>query len=186
MQVGNVERVIGQEGTFAQGRRASYLYREWPDNYVDELEADGGTVFLRDQSGVGRALHFEGNRFRTIVSSVSFSAMGERYRDSLMATYVRYLTAGAGLEDGNRVAPRSRGLTVAPNIVRVGQTVTINADNGANRIDIFDKAGRHTAGWPSTPNVDTDWVARVPAGTYFVLRSGTGSAQARRLTVLER
>ena len=100
---GNVSTVTGQSGTFVEGKDFSYLYRQGPDNYVDYISANGGTIIYASQDGRGRAVCYDGgnNGYRAIHSAFIFGALrnGIDNKNELMNLYVNYLTELIGIEE---------------------------------------------------------------------------------------
>ncbi len=80
-----------------------YPYKTTADNYVDEFSARGGTVIFESQDGIGRIVAYDEGGYRTITSSVIFSAFdesGKMSRLEMLEACVEFLTEGTGLESG--------------------------------------------------------------------------------------
>lgn len=92
---GNVSTLAGQVGTIVEGKDYQYLYQDWPDQYVDLINATNGTLLYQCQSGFGRAVEYEGagNSYRAIHSSCTFGGLrdGSSTKEELMAIYLNYL-----------------------------------------------------------------------------------------------
>ena len=92
---GNVSSITGQFGSIVDGKTYSYLYKEPPDNFVDYISANGGTIIFKSQDSLGRAVMYSGpsNNYRTIHSSFVFSALrdGLHTKEQLMDIYLNYL-----------------------------------------------------------------------------------------------
>jgi hypothetical protein len=157
----------------------NYPYQTGPDNYVDEVSANGGTVFFLDQTNIGRAVAHGGGTWRTIYSTVVFGALGEQdSRGALMNAYVHYLLTGMGLAGSGRsaVAPALLG----PNPVRAGQPLRLRS-SGPGTVGLYDAFGRRVAEWQSGADRTIFGLA---AGTYLVRFTGADGAVTRPLTVV--
>ncbi len=114
---GNVNTVTGQSGSITNGKNYDYLYRRGPDNYVDYIGANGGTIFFKSQDGFGRAVNYGGtsNNYRAIHTTFIFGALrnGTNTKNELMSTYMQYLLATNVEESEPDVALHN--LTIAPN-----------------------------------------------------------------------
>jgi len=95
--IGNVNNVTGTTGSITSGSNFTYLYQQEPDNYVDVIDADSGTIIFRSQDSYGRAISYGGstNSYRAIHSSFIFGALrdGANTKEELMAIYLNYLHA---------------------------------------------------------------------------------------------
>lgn len=167
MYQGNVRTLTGVPGTFADGFSFEYLWMQPPDSYVDQLGADGGTLFLVDQGDTGRAVSNAPGPYRTIVSSVIFSALQGTGRAAAIAAYMHFLTDGQAIVEERPVElPRFR---VWPN--PVAQTGSLHfALSEPAAVTVTNAAGRVVAALPAGTNVLP--VRGLAAGVYFV-RSGT-------------
>ena len=94
--LGNIDSVLGVEGTFLGG--LVYRFPQWAD--VDEkpdiITASGtGNLILTSQDGLGRAVSNIGNGYRVITSSIIFGAIfaseGNPEPDQLFAAYLDFL-----------------------------------------------------------------------------------------------
>lgn len=74
-----------------------YMYGDWPDKYMNSIEADGGVIFFRSQEEKGRAVVYAGEEgsYRAIHSCFVFGAMKDALsshsKAEIMAAYMRYL-----------------------------------------------------------------------------------------------
>lgn len=93
--IGNVSSLTGQSGTFVQGYNYDYLFQQDPDNFVDEITANGGTIIYASQDAVGRAIMYDGpgNNYRALHSTFIFGALqsGTNTKEELMQVYMNYL-----------------------------------------------------------------------------------------------
>jgi hypothetical protein len=184
---GNVQTLAGQAGTFADGMSFGYPYQGWPDSYVDEIGENGGSLYLRCQSGTGRAVHYENANYRTIFSAVVFSALGGDDRPSLMAAYINYLTTGLGIEETpGTLRPF---VQVRGNPVPRAGVIEMRVSTGIDRLEVLDASGRVIA-VPAVRDEAASWNLRdrsggiVPAGTYFLRATGPGGAATNSFVVL--
>ncbi len=103
MATGNVQNVTGQTGTFTDGLTYDYLYQELPDNFVDWIGPNNGTIYFTSQDSKGRAVCYSGpaGAQRAIHSAAIFGALrnGTNTRDYLMNLYSNYLTQLLGVEE---------------------------------------------------------------------------------------
>lgn len=92
---GNISSVTGQTSTITQGLDYNYLHQRSPDNFVDQISADGGTIIYECQNPFGRAVIYEDatSGYRTIHSTFIFGALrdGTSVKQDLMAVYLDYL-----------------------------------------------------------------------------------------------
>ncbi len=190
MNTGNVQNLTGQQGTFAQGVNLGYLYRKGPDNYVDEIGENGGTIYLRDQSGIGRAIYYQSANYRTVFSAVIFGALQGTQRPSLMARITKYLLTGSGIEENLAVVPSI--LKIEPNPTRGNGTIYFRISGNVRNLTVFDAFGRTVAGWRlnSEKEMTISWNLLnsnrepLPAGIYFVRMTGTGFTTTKSFVVL--
>jgi hypothetical protein len=183
--MGNVQNLVGQSGTLAQGMSFSYTYNQGPDAYVDEFDAAGGTVCFRDQSSIGRVINYGPGSYRTITSAVIYGAQRGADRNRLMAAYVNYLVYGLGLEGGAPIRTASEFLAT-PNPACAG-SVRFSAAGQYDRVTITGADGR-TVAEISLSGQDTRtaiWDCRAaPAGTYIARVTGSSGTVVREFVVL--
>ena len=187
---GNVQDLVAPYGSFARGLDVGYLYRENPDNYVDEFGANGGTIVYEDQSQIGRVVSYNHSGYRTICSSVIFGAMQGANRDRLMAAYVRFLLTGAAIEDRDltELPGNSDRIPRITTPVRSGfLTIHLNPrfldSSNPLSVSIFDASGRpilHSAICTLTFEMPLD----LPAGTYFCRLTAKGSTYSLPFIVI--
>ncbi|MGB3341126.1 MAG: hypothetical protein WBB37_06565 [bacterium] len=93
--IGNISSISGQNNTITQGLNFEYLYQQGPDNYVDLISANGGTMIYQCQNPSGRAVIYEDptDGYRTIYSTFIFGALrdGTNTKQDLMTAYLDYL-----------------------------------------------------------------------------------------------
>ncbi len=68
---------------------------------MDEFGSDGGEIIFQSQDGKGRIVAYDEGGYRTITSSVIFSAFdesGKMQRLEMLLACVEFLTEGTGLE----------------------------------------------------------------------------------------
>lgn len=178
--LGNVSSLVGRTGTLAHGMNLTYPWSTGPDSYVDEIGANGGTLFFLDQSNIGRAVCHTNGTWRTIFSSVVFGALGgQDDRAGLMAAYVRYLLTGMALTEQPPVASRP-WLQVSPNPAPAGGAVRFRSGT-AGTFTVFDAFGRRVGEWQGR---EATWsLPGVNAGTYFVRLTAAGVTVTRPLVV---
>ncbi|MFO7676475.1 MAG: hypothetical protein R6X12_09195 [bacterium] len=177
-------------GTFAAGLAFGHAYGEPPDAWVDEIGEDGGTLFLRDQSGVGRAIHYSNSNWRTAFSAPVFGAIRPTDRTDLMRGITNFLLDGTAVGERPGAAGPA-GFTVAPNPARPGQPVRVRVPAGTGRVTVHDASGRTVATLEPDHAGVASWSClrpdgrAVPAGAYFV-RAATGGQTLGRTLVLAR
>lgn len=92
---GNVQSVTGQSGTFVAGLSYNYMYQQLPDNYVDYIGSNGGTMLFCSQETYGRVICYGGpsNSYRSIYSTFNLSALrnGANTKLQLVQRYMNYL-----------------------------------------------------------------------------------------------
>uniref|UniRef100_A0A7C3UQ64 T9SS type A sorting domain-containing protein n=1 Tax=candidate division WOR-3 bacterium TaxID=2052148 RepID=A0A7C3UQ64_UNCW3 len=186
MGTGNVQNLIGQPNTFAQGINLSYLYQQGPDNYVDELGEQGGRLYFLDQNGIGRGIYYRGGNYRTILSSVIFGALQGTERTRLLRSYLQYLLSGTGMEE-EKEKPI---LTITPNPVSLSQRMKIKIPEGIERVAVFNSSGRLIREWKIQKGKTLFWdllaeeKIGVSPGTYFLLASGSGKRISQSFILL--
>jgi len=141
---GNVQNLVGQWGSFARGLDVGYLYRQDPDNYVDEFGTSGGSMVYVDQSGIGRVVCYDHAGYRTVCSSVIYGALqGSDNRSRLMSAFMRYLLTGAGIAGEIQLPKCDAGLTLSPTPVSPGRVVRVSVPAGASGVlTVRDASGR--------------------------------------------
>jgi len=182
---GNCQTLTGQPGTFVAGMEFGYA-DGGPNAYTNQIDAAGGTVIFRDQSDVARAVSFNPDLSRTVMSSVLYGAFSPGYeRGQLMTAYLDYLLHGLAV--GGEARVRVERVGASPNPAR--SMVRFSAP-GASRLSVLDLTGRTLAEWrvgTGSACVSWDLTAdgrRVPPGTYLVRASGRGTASTRPFVVV--
>jgi hypothetical protein len=172
---GNVQNLVGQWGSFARGLDVGYLYRQNPDNYVDEFGTNGGSMVYVDQSGIGRVVCYDHAGYRTICSSVIYGAMqGGDNRAKLMSACVRYLLTGTGIAEETRLLIGNTGLTLSPTPVSQGRAVGVSVPAGASGVLTVRDASGRIISRSTVParsyaqTVELRLAESLPAGAYFV------------------
>jgi len=118
-QTGNIETVFGETGSVVEGLDYDYLYQQPPDNLVDHIDANGGSIIFASQDGIGRGVMYAGvsNTYRTINTSFIFSALvnGIHTKNDLMEAYMDYLTGNTAVDEHENGIANALSLTVSPN-----------------------------------------------------------------------
>jgi len=183
---GNVQSLAGDPGTFADGLSLEYPYQQGPDSYVDEFDADGGTVVLRSQDKIGRAVCYETPTYRTVVSATVFGASSGAKTNALMSAYMDYLVLGTGISEGS--APGgAAAAAVTPSVARAGAAVCFATSGPARRLSVLDICGRSVANWqvPAGDAVTTWNVgSEVGPGAYFLQVRGSARTSTHPFTVV--
>jgi flagellar hook assembly protein FlgD len=144
--VGNVISLEGQDGTIAESMSYDYLYQQGPDNYVDEIGENGGTLFFKSQDGKGRTVYYggSGNSYRAIHSTVIFGALanGANTKDNLMNVFMNYLTELTGIQE--YAAEQGRQVfSVFPNPVATSANISFSLSRPARvTTSIYNTAGQ--------------------------------------------
>ena len=189
---GNVSLVEGQPATIAEGKNYNYLYQEPPDHYVDEIDADEGTILFRDQTGIGRAISYSGpgNSYRVIHSTFLFGALRDSIntRTELMANYMQYLTQFTGIQDDFQPKPvNPNRLRNNPNPFSSVTKIYWNITSSCQvELKIFDCSGSLVKGifygkkdfgsYELTWDGKDNFGGNVKPGTYFIqLKTGSFS-----------
>jgi hypothetical protein len=183
---GNVQSLTGETGTFAGGLSFEYPFQQGPDNYVDEFGAEGGTVVLRSQDGIGRAVCNEASGYRTVLSSTIFGATSGTDRDALMAACMNYLVLGTGISQGDKPQPAARA-AVVPSVARVGRAVRLQTSGLARELSVLDVSGRVVTHWqlPAGDAVTTWNVgSEVVPGAYLLQVRAKGRTDTRPFTIV--
>jgi hypothetical protein len=147
MATGNVQNVAGQTGTFADGLTYDYLYQQVPDNYVDWIGSNNGTIYFTSQDSEGRAVNYSGpsGAYRAIHSAVILGAMSngttKSTKNELMDMYVDYLTELIGVEERERTVVSN--LTVYPNPAFGSVSLSFNLSHAGHvTASIYNVAGQ--------------------------------------------
>lgn len=179
---GNVISVEGQDGSIAQGANYDYLYQEGPDNFVDEIGENGGTMIFKSQESKGRAVCYSGltDNYRAIHSAFIFGALrnGTNTKAELMTRYMEYFAELTGIEEygseQERVSfsvfpnPAKTSANISFSLVRPGR-VAAKIHNAAGQVvsklaeGSFD-AGAHDLVWNLTDSKGRG----LPNGTYIL------------------
>jgi FlgD Ig-like domain/HYDIN/CFA65/VesB-like, Ig-like domain len=90
-----IETIYGMHFTFLDNTSLTYMYGSSADYGIDELDVQAGTVLYESQDHKARSAYFEGEGFRSIVSSSFFGSMVD---DTFTKAQVmeQYLTFLAG------------------------------------------------------------------------------------------
>ncbi len=170
---GNVSSLAGQPGTLAQGMSFTYPYGEGPDSWVDEFDAAGGAVCLRDQSSTGRVVSYKlTGGYRTVCSAVIFGALRGPDRNRLMRAYLNHLLHGTGLAEPDRGVRSAGQVRVSPN--PASGLVEFQTTGRASSVVVLDASGRSVTECCITDGKALWDASSVPAGTYFVVDKGSG------------
>ncbi|HIE06339.1 MAG TPA: T9SS type A sorting domain-containing protein [bacterium (Candidatus Stahlbacteria)] len=143
---GNVQSVTGQTGSITEGKSYSYLYKQGPDNYVDYIGPNGGTIFFKSQDNRGRAVNYNGqsNNYRSIHSAFIFGALrnGSNTKNELMGIYMNYLLGGPEVTE-QLADVKGLNLIAYPNPFskRVTLNLSLRKDSYV-RIQIYNTAGQ--------------------------------------------
>ncbi len=183
---GNVQSLTGEAGSFAEGFSFGYPYQQGPDSYVDEFGADGGTVILRSQDGIGRAVCNEASGYRTVLSSTVFGATSGTDHDALMTAYMDYLVLGTGISQNDKPWLAAR-VAVVPSVARVGRAVRMQTSGPARELTVLDVSGRAVTGWqlPAGDAVTTWNVGSEAApGAYFLQVRADGRTDTHPFTIV--
>ncbi len=180
--VGNVISLEGQDGTIAEGMSYDYLYQQGPDNYVDEIGENSGTLFFKSQDGIGRGICYAGptNSYRAVHSTVIFGALvnGTNTKTELMNDYMSYMLQLTGVEEYS-IEQERNALSVFPNPVAASANIRFSLTRPGHVVaSIYNTAGQlvsrladhefgtgdHSLVWHS---VDTNG-RRLSNGTYIL------------------
>jgi hypothetical protein len=137
-----------------------YPYQEGPDSYVDILDVNGGTLYLRDQSETGRAVFYQNSNYHTILSAVIFGAVRGAQREALIEKYIQYLTFGTGVVEEKNKTFDITGRTIAE----------WELESGNNKMISWNLQGRSEE--------------PIPTGTYFVRMMGSGISVTQSFVIL--
>ena len=143
----NVQLVNGEAGTFAEGMSFDYLYGQGPDNYVDIIQASGGTMVFRSQDNLGRVILYSGasDNYRAIHSTVMFGALrdGALSKTDLMGDYLDYLNELIGVQELEDVFVQN--IQLAPNPSRGPMSLRFTLTQpGRVSVKIYNTVGQLT------------------------------------------
>ncbi len=185
---GNVQSVTGQAGTFVAGLNYDYMYQQTPDNYVDYIGSNGGTILFRSQEDYGRVICYGGtsNSYRSIYSTFNLGALrnGTYTKLQLVQRYMNYLLP-IGVSEKTEEKIFSRVLLYPnPSSNYIKCNFSLNAKKQV-QIKVYDTAGRivRTIIDKELDNGDYEFIwdgndethKRVSNGTYiFVIESPHG------------
>lgn len=137
--------MTGQSGSIVEGKSYDYLYKKGPDNYVDYIGANGGTIFFKSQDNLGRAVNYGGqsNTYRAIHSAFIFGALrgGSSAKNELMAIYMNYLLGNPGIAESHEVY--ALNLTAFPNPFKGKITLNLSLSKDSHVcIKVYNTAGQ--------------------------------------------
>jgi len=182
---GNVQSVSGQSGTFVAGMNYNYMYQQPPDNYVDYIGSNGGTLLFKSQEGYGRVICYAGpsNSYRSIYSTFNLGALrnGVNTKLQLVTKYMEYLLQTTVTEESKENALEQLALYPNPTSGSIYCNFSLNSKQHI-KIKIYDTVGRvvrtlvdkelnigaHEFCWDRCDNA----CKRVSSGTYvFVIET---------------
>lgn len=184
-QTGNIQAVSGQTSSLVDGLDYNYLYQQPPDNLLDYIESDGGTILFKSQDGLGRAVSYKGlsNTYRAIHITFIFGALinGTHSKNDLMETYMDYLTGNTAVEEYEDDVADEQLLSVYPNPFSKLTTISFEVDSRQKSVfsvKIYDISGRLVKSFGSLPSAPSpmrvtwdgtdDSSRQVSNGTYIV------------------
>ncbi len=142
---GNVQSVTGQSGTFVAGMNYNYMYQQPPDNYVDYIGSNGGTLLFKSQDNYGRVICYGGtsNSYRSIYSTFNLGALrnGANTKLQLVQKYMEYLLQTTVAEEQEEKTLPSISLYPNPAPGNVRCNLSVNRREHIT-IKIFDVTGR--------------------------------------------
>lgn len=143
---GNVVSLEGQDGSIGDGMNYDYLYQQGPDNFVDEIGEDGGTIFFKSQESKGRAVCYSGltDNYRTIHATFIFGALtnGTNTKLELMNSYMDYLAEPTGIEEYG-VGQDGISFSVFPNPLRMSANINFSLEQSGKVVtSIYNTAGQ--------------------------------------------
>lgn len=142
---GNVQSVAGQPNTFVAGMSYNYMYQQLPDNYVDYIGSNGGTILFRSQENYGRVICYGGpsNFYRSIYSTFNLGALrnGANTKLQLVTKYTEYLLQTVVVEDSKENILSGFSLYPNPASDRVKCELTLKNRQNV-KIKVYDSAGR--------------------------------------------
>ena len=196
---GNVISVAGQAGSFAAGLDYGYLYQEGPDNSVDVIDEDGGTLLFESQEGNGRVVYYSGpsNTYRAIHSTIIFGALKNdvNTKDELMDLYTDYLTELTGIEE-YVVEQSELPLSISPNPMKRSTNISFALrkpcrveialyNTAGQRVrDIADEEygeGVHELVWYAADEKGT----KLPNGTYILRITADAYSVSKPIVILQ-
>ena|GEM_PF-422677 len=196
--VGNVLSLEGQDGTIAEGMSYAYLYQQGPDNYVDEIGANSGTLFVKSQDGKGRGVCYGGplDNYRAIHSTVIFGALtnGANTKADLMAIYMNYMLQLTGVNEYSAQQTRN-AFSVFPNPVATNTSISFSLLRPAHVVlSVYNTAGQlvtrvadqeigtgdHVLVWHA---IDSNG-RRLSNGTYLLTMKVDGDVLSRPIVIL--
>ena len=147
--VGNVISLEGQDATIAEGMSYDYQYQQGPDNYVDEIGENSGTLFFKSQDGKGRGVCYGGplNNYRAVHSTVIFGALanGTDTKIDLMSAYMNYMLQLTGVEEYNAEQARNT-FSVFPNPVAISANISFSLAQPAHVVaSVYNTIGQLVA-----------------------------------------
>ena len=92
--INNLSTLTGQNGSIVADKSYDYLPNSLPNNWVGEIDSNGGTIIFKCDNDKGRGVTCEGQsgNYRALHSSVLFGAVrNETARNELMKIYMDYL-----------------------------------------------------------------------------------------------
>ncbi len=194
---GNVSSVTGQPGTFVAGMTYNYMYQQLPDNYVDYIGSNGGTILFKSQEGYGRVICYSGpsNSYRSIYSTFNFGALrnGVNTKLQLLVKYMEYLMP-IGIEESSETSLSDFSYIPNPASKYVTFSFTLSATQNVC-IEIFNTAGQkvktlvnkdlgkgiHQFNWNLTDNN-----RRFVANGVYLCRISAGENTITRTVILAR
>jgi FlgD Ig-like domain len=143
---GNVQSAAGSAGTFTASLSYGYMYQQTPDNYVDYISANTGTLIFSSQDGNGRAVFYSGpgNNYRSIYATFNFGALrdnGASTKQLLMTRYIQYLLGNAVAEEQASTAIRDLSLSPNPAAGRVRISFALDRTERVS-VTVYDVAGQ--------------------------------------------
>jgi hypothetical protein len=193
---GNIVSVTGKTGTFTQGITYNYMYQQPPDNYVDYIAANTGTLIFDSQDSYGRAVCYAGpsNSYRSIYATLNFGALrnGTSTKQQLMTRYLQYLLPNVVAEEPSSNALRDLSLNPNPARGQINVRFALT-DPGRVNINIYDIAGKKVRALSASPvsrgfhNLiwdGRDDQGRMVSNGSYVFRFETGGVCANRTVVL--
>ncbi|MGB9720638.1 MAG: hypothetical protein ACPL28_04045 [bacterium] len=139
--------VTGQPGTFVAGMNYDYMYQQIPDNYVDYIGSNGGTILFRSQENYGRVICYGGGTsdyYRSIYSTFNLGALRNdaNTKLQLVQKYMEYLLQTVVSEELKENTVGNISVYPNPASDRVYCALTLFRNQHVC-IKIFDTAGRH-------------------------------------------
>ncbi|MEO0143245.1 MAG: FlgD immunoglobulin-like domain containing protein [candidate division WOR-3 bacterium] len=142
---GNVQSVTGQAGTFVAGMSYNYMFQQIPDNYVDYIGSNGGTILFRSQENYGRVICYGGpsNSYRSIYSTFNLGALrnGTNTKLQLVEKYMEYLLQTVIAEEADQKILIELNIFPNPAIDNIRCRLALNNREDI-KIKIYDATGR--------------------------------------------